>query len=436
MNTETSKTFESVRQQEDLAGQAFSASAEVSEAVDLVTSNAELISHSTDKNLTLAREALGGISRVADTVTQASSHIDKFGQTVDRLKASSDTIGTIANTIRGISDQTNLLALNAAIEAARAGEAGRGFAVVADEVRKLATQVKASTDTIGKNIASMAELVDKTTSESAQIVEQVAGARRAIANSSQNLSAMSEAFEATSSQLSGIRGAIGALRSGNASMLGKVGKMKEHSARIRSGMELCLSASLTLRESTEELQSLLSELNAGDTAFDNAIEACMRFRDRCAQILSEARSQGADIFDANYRRIPASSPSRFTTSYDSRVEAQFTALFDAACEGLPGSVYALAVDSNGYAPAHNSKFSKAPTGDPAADTLHCRHKRIFDDPIGIRLAKNTKPFLFQTYQRDTGEVLIDLSMPIYVDGKHWGAARAGLNPDALRQRAN
>ena len=71
------------------------------------------------------------------------------------------------------------------------------------------------------------------------------------------------------------------------------------------------------------------------------------------------------------------------------------------------------------------------TGDYENDLLHSRDKRIFDDPTGIRCARNTNPFLLQTYARDTGEVLSDLSLPIYIDDRHWGNVRLGFNPQVL-----
>jgi methyl-accepting chemotaxis protein len=89
------------------------------------------------------------------------------------------------------------------------------------------------------------------------------------------------------------------------------------------------------------------------------------------------------------------------------------------------------MDSNGYAPAHNSKFSHPPTGDYEKDLAGTRHKRIFDDMVGLKLARNRAPSLFQTYLRDTGEILGDLSMPVLVRGRHWGAVRLGFDPKVV-----
>ncbi|WP_434611503.1 methyl-accepting chemotaxis protein [Pseudomonas sp. R1-7] len=99
-----------------------------------------------------------GTSVVQQTVTVVQSIADELQQVamgIGALSAQSEEIGSIVDAIRGIAEQTNLLALNAAIEAARAGEQGRGFAVVADEVRNLARRTSQATvaisDVVGKN---------------------------------------------------------------------------------------------------------------------------------------------------------------------------------------------------------------------------------------------------------------------------------------------
>lgn len=147
--------------------------------------------------------------------------------------------------------------------------------------------------------------------------------------------------------------------------------------------------------------------------------------------MKKLSDRGVNIFDQAYKEIPGSNPKRYTTSYDSLCDADLTRLFDDLLREVPGLTYSLAVDSNGYAPAHNGVFSNTPTGDPAVDLLKSRHKRIFNDPVGIKLAKNQKTSLFQTYVRDTGEILNDLSMPIVIGGKHWGAVRIGFKTDMV-----
>ncbi len=107
------------------------------------------------------QKALEGASVVSDTVKAMNSLQDLTGTLKDnmhRLGEQSVAIGNVMNVINDIADQTNLLALNAAIEAARAGEAGRGFAVVADEVRKLAEKTMTATKEVGQNIKSIQDL--------------------------------------------------------------------------------------------------------------------------------------------------------------------------------------------------------------------------------------------------------------------------------------
>jgi len=97
-----------------------------------------------------------------------------------------------------------------------------------------------------------------------------------------------------------------------------------------------------------------------------------------------------------------------------------------------GAIYSLPVDINGYLPCHHAEFSNAMTGNYDVDILKSRHMRIYaNSSAEKRRATNTKPFLLQAYVRDTGEVLNDLSLPIYVNGKHWGALIIGLTPDKL-----
>jgi methyl-accepting chemotaxis protein len=127
-----------------------------------VASTADQVADSTGRAVEIAHggakvvaEAITGMGEIERTVARASADIFQLGK-------QSDEIGAIVAVIRGIAEQTNLLALNAAIEAARAGEQGRGFAVVADEVRKLAEKTGRATEEIGTMIGNIQAQVKQT----------------------------------------------------------------------------------------------------------------------------------------------------------------------------------------------------------------------------------------------------------------------------------
>src|SRR5690606_28240867 len=97
------------------------------------------------------------MQRAVDVMDALAAEVQRAAEVIRQLEDDSERIGSVLDVIRGIAEQTNLLALNAAIEAARAGEQGRGFAVVADEVRSLASRTQQSTTEIHGMIAKLQE---------------------------------------------------------------------------------------------------------------------------------------------------------------------------------------------------------------------------------------------------------------------------------------
>ncbi len=131
------------------------------------------------------------------------------------------------------------------------------------------------------------------------------------------------------------------------------------------------------------------------------------------------------LFSYLYYPIPNTDPTKFTTDYDRLADRDFQAILDKFLAKSSALIYCLATDKNGYAPTHNRQFSQPLSGNRALDLVNNRTKRIFGDQIGFRAARNVKPYLLQSYARDTGELVTDISVPVVVRGRHWGAVRIG-----------
>jgi HAMP domain-containing protein len=151
-------------------------------------------------------------------------------------------------------------------------------------------------------------------------------------------------------------------------------------------------------------------------------------------IMDEAIDNGVftvkEAFDTEYEQIPGFEPAKYHTKYDFYLDKAILKLQDEFLKD-ENVIFAVAVDINGYLPTHNTKFNAPPTSDRAKDLKDNRTKRIFNDPVGIKAAKNKTEGFLQEYQRDTGETVWDISNPIFVKGRQWGAFRIGLSLEKI-----
>ena len=194
------------------ASQVATATEEMSQTVIDIARNANNIAASSAETLNLAREGETIVHRSVNEVKEIAQTVDESASLVRSLGERSKHIGEIVNVINDIADQTNLLALNAAIEAARAGEQGRGFAVVADEVRKLAERtalatseisdmIKANTDEVFRAVDSMENASSKVNA-GVELSSQAGGALEVIVKKADELQIMVQQIASATEEMS------------------------------------------------------------------------------------------------------------------------------------------------------------------------------------------------------------------------------------------
>lgn len=425
-------TADGANRQGQLTETVFTASEESTKAIENISGNAQLISGSTGSNLERAQESLRELRGVEDKIDRMTERLGGFADTVEALTARSHSTQDIVELIKGISDQTNLLALNAAIEAARAGEAGRGFAVVADEVRKLAEKAKNATEEIAQNIGAMIDLVNNTNEETVRIREDIVLSQIVVKRSAERFDRMVHDYEQTGAQLLDVASASEELSATNGQVHGDVSEIHKLSVAVTTQMDASKRATEGLARATETVQAITARFRLGKDVFDDSLDKMRSFRKLVQDKIAAMHGSGIDVFDQNYKQLPIDiDPPKFSVGYNDAFDRELQVDYDRTLASIKGCMYAVAVDTNGYLGTHNSKFSQALTGDPKKDMVGNRAKRFFKAPTELRSARNTDPFLIQTYLRDTGEILADLAMPVYVAGRHWGNIRIGIDTAAM-----
>jgi methyl-accepting chemotaxis protein len=195
--------------------------------------------------VTEATEAMGSVKDAAGEATDA----------IRRLGAKSEQIGSIVDTITGIANQTNLLALNAAIEAARAGEQGRGFAVVADEVRKLAEESQSAAATI-------AGLIEEIQSETAAAVQKVENGASRTQQGSETVEQARQAFERIGGSVDDVTGRVAQIAAAVQQIAASSESMRQRMAEIASVAEQSSASTEEVSASTQQTSASTQEIAA------------------------------------------------------------------------------------------------------------------------------------------------------------------------------
>jgi len=363
-----------------------------------------------------AIESSGEASRVA--MGQARDAVAQVGQGVLGVVTSLRDVAAAATDITQIALQTRLVAFNATVEAKRAGEAGAGFAVVAEAVKDLAAKVEQSSKLIMSTVTQLDARID---SLAASITDNKDAATHSAFHQAlaQVEASVNEIAAATQRNLQTCQAVTTEVATVAASVAANAETLKRVNANTRS----FLQASEALAEITNDCGAVTT-----DTPFIEAVQrGAARLSQALEQAVAERRISMADLFDEKYVPVPGSNPAQVMTRFVALTDELFPPVQEELLAFDPKVIFCAAVDRNGFLPTHNLKFSQPQGADPVWNAANARNRRIFNDRTGLAAGRNERRFLLQTYRRDMGgghRVLMkDLSAPIIVQGRHWGGLR-------------
>src|SRR5580704_7656584 len=384
--------------------------------------------------------AVGEITQSRTAVEAAVKHIaelvEAVGRIESRLGAVSSALSQVAKvsgSIEAIARQTNLLALNATIEAARAGAAGRGFAVVASEVKNLAEATRQATKQIGDTVRGLDGEVGNLIGASGEASVHAKNAGEGAAQIQGIIARVQDGITKVGQELDGVARAA-------TSNLGHCDMVIEELNTLAKGVDL---SSTDLKHADERVAKLLGtseDLIAliADSGVETSDAPLIRIVVDTAKRITAAFEDaivrgeiGLDqLMDENYREIRGTDPKQHLTDYVEFTDRILPEIQDPIQKSDSRIVFCVAWAKGGYLPTHNPNYRLPQGKDPVWNNANCRNRRLFNDRAVKKVAANTKPFLLQTYRRDMGGgnfvLMKDLSSPIHVRVRHWGAFRMGF----------
>jgi methyl-accepting chemotaxis protein len=386
--------------------------------------------------------AVDEITQSRTAVETAVKHIAELIAAVGRIEHRLGAVGTaltqvakVSGSIEAIAKQTNLLALNATIEAARAGAAGRGFAVVASEVKSLAEATRQATHSIGDTVRDLDGQVSGLIGESGDASLRAKNAGEGAQQIQGIIVRVQDGFTAVGREIDGVTKAA-------TSNLAHCDMVIDELDNLAKGVDL---SSTDLRSADDRVAKLL-DLSEGlieliatsgvETSDAPLIRVVIDTAKQISAAFESAIVRGDirldQLMDENYREIPGTDPKQYLTDYVEFTDRILPAIQDPIQKIDPRIVFCVAWARGGYLPTHNPNYRLPQGPDPVWNNANCRNRRLFNDRAVKKVAANTKPFLLQTYRRDMGGgnfvLMKDVSAPIHVRGRHWGAFRMGFRP--------
>jgi methyl-accepting chemotaxis protein len=376
----------------------------------------------------LREDAIRGqksLGSIAQQMAGAAQQAEQAQTTIRALNSAIQAIEAAATAIGQIASQTRLLALNASIEAARAGEVGKGFAVVASEVRQLASSSSEAARKIAATVTNVRGEAERSSKSIGTMGAEVQRSAASVQQVGDELNSVLEAAIAMHQRIGNIR-ANANTSAESAELIAKnAGQSSTETTKLGEELKSVASEIDAKSEESFEKMILAGVPCVHETLYQGALELSAQVSAVLESALLRQELREAALFANRYQEIPGTNPKKYRAEYDSFTDRAVRPLLEEFLSRHGQVSYAIAVNVEGYCPTHNLRYSHEPTGNLQIDLAQSRSKRIFNDRVGLRSASHDRKVLLQTYRRDTGEILHDLSVPLFVNRRHWGAIRLG-----------
>jgi methyl-accepting chemotaxis protein len=405
----------------------------------LATAMAETRATADNTRLTLGETA----EVVAATLDKSVQKTEMLGVRAIEFK---DSLGSVGETIvrvtqasaaiQSIARETQLLALNAGIEAARAGNAGRGFGVIADAVKALADQIRVFAGDNEQQLSALTKTLAGLRTQAETSAEVAAAAMADSSAAQEKVARIATLADSVQKLIGDIADMARPIDENILHCTAVMRALKTLVSTIKHG-EAKLSAAKAradaILEIGEDFMRFLAESGI-ETADTPVILACKHAAEQISARFEQAVESGEigmdALFDENYVEIPRTNPQQLMTRFVTLSDRLLPPIQEPLRESDSRIVFCAAVDRNGYLPTHNRVYSQPQGQDPVWNAANCRNRRLFDDRTGLAAGRNTRAMLLQTYRRDMGGgefvLMKDVSVPIYVRGRHWGGFRIGI----------
>jgi methyl-accepting chemotaxis protein len=404
------------------------------EAISALEGNQNSVIIACDAARNLSLEARGRLENSSGHIRAASSDVmdivklfqnlnyfvDNFASSIEDIKKITKNIDTLART-------TNMLSLNAAIEAEKAGEAGATFGVVAQEIKALAKDTKAANDSIGLTIQNISRDADNIVSQLQAGIVKSEG--------------MDHKFSVVDDLLQSLQSAVDDVSSQNenaATIGGDLQNLMQASqsatAYLSQGVRdnnIALKSAQSRTNAVEQLCNQMFDItvkNGFSPQDDHFVAMARKFHNQIQNFTENAVRAGElsyqDLFDRNYMLVPGSNPELYRTRLSDWADKNWRPQFDRFVAEHSQIQCTLCTDVNGFMPTHLTKTSKSSTDDPIYNAANCRNGRILLSGCDIPAKLSTAPYTMAVYcvedGSDTNTLVRNVYMPIYWNNQRWG----------------